>query len=327
MSLARKPTVVVTGVSGQDGSLMAKLLLSKGYRVVGLSRSSADIRHKRFSYLGLSDVIQVQVNPCSEQDLYEVLAHYAPASVFAFSGQGSVGKSFAEPVKTYESISASTIALCEALRKTDPEVKTFFASSSEIFSTDFGPIDIDTPVHVRSPYGMARCAANETVRYYQKYHLPNVKIGHMFNHESELRGSHYVTRKLCVGSFQALTEPIKLQVGNLDVVRDWSCAREFMELIWDFTNNYTGSVSEGVFCSGKGQSLRKFVDLIFRYHSLDYRDYVEFDAALLRPTEAKSVIGATTNLGGGAVAAKSHNFEVFVETLMRRVGESLHYRW
>ena len=325
MNLVSKPTVVITGVSGQDGSLLARLLLSKGYRVVGLSRSSVDTRHKRFSYLGLSDVIQVQVNPCSERDLFEVLTHYAPASVFAFSGQGSVGKSFAEPVKTYESISASTIALCEALRKTNPEVKVFFASSSEIFSADVGPIDIDTPVQARSPYGMARCAANETVRYYQKHHLANAKIGHMFNHESELRGSDYVTRKLCVGSFRALTKPIKLQVGSLDVVRDWSCAREFMELIWDFTNS--GSVSEGVFCSGQGQSLRKFVDLIFKYHSLDYRDYVEFDAALLRPTEAASVIGATTNLGGGAVATKSHNFEVFVETLMRRVGESLHYRW
>jgi GDPmannose 4,6-dehydratase len=284
---------LICGISGQDGSLLAQLLLDKGYSVVGTSRDAELSSFSKLASLG----IEGKVKTCSMaltdfRSVLQVIADNAPDEVYNLAGQSSVGLSFAQPVETLESIAFGTLNLLEVLRHLGRDIRLYNASSSECFgeTSPDAPATETSPFAPRSPYGVAKATAHwEVANYREAYGLFAVS-GILFNHESPLRPDRFVTRKVVRAACRiAAGSDETLKLGALNVVRDWGWAEEYVDAMWRMLQ--LDQPTDFVIASGRSHSLEQFVERAFEHLGLDWRDHVTTDPGLLRATEIRSSYG------------------------------------
>ena len=277
---------MICGVSGQDGALLANLLISKGYQVWGTSRDAQVANFGNLKTLGISS--SVNLLSMAQTDFKSVLNSLSrsdPDEVYFLSGQSSVGLSFEQPAETIESISLGVLNLLEAIRFIGKPVRIYNASSSECFG-DVGKqrATEEMPFHPRSPYGVAKASAHWLVTNYREAYGLFACNGILFNHESPLRPERFVTRKIVSSACRvSLGSNEKLHLGRLDVVRDWGWAPEYVEAMWkmlqiDIPGDY-------VIATGYSVKLQDFVARAFEYVDLDWKEHVDSDELLFRPSD------------------------------------------
>lgn len=306
-----KTTALICGVTGQDGALLARLLLGKGYRVVGTSRDAQMSQFTNLKTLGILDRVETESMILTDfRNVLQILDKVQPDEIYNLAGQSSVGLSFQQPVETLESITIGTLNLLEAVRFLKRPIRLYQAGSSECFGDTGGrPANEHTPFYPRSPYAVAKSAAHwEVVNYREAYDLYACN-GVLFNHESPLRPLRFVTRKIVKAACDiAAGRQDKLQLGNLDISRDWGWAEEYVDAMWRMLQQ--DQADDFVIATGQTRSLQDFVATAFAAVDLDWQRHVVSDAALLRPSDlpvsradaskAARVLGwsATTGLEG-----------------------------
>jgi len=280
------PIALICGVSGQDGSYLARLLLQKGYVVYGGARDAQGSVFANLHSLGVYEQVRtLSINLQDFRSVIQALAKAQPDEIYNLSGQSSVGLSFEQPVETLESIATGTLNLLEAIRFTGRAVRFYSAGSGECFGNTGGvPAHENTPFRPCSPYGVAKATAFwEVANYRDAYHL-YACTGILFNHESPLRPARFVTRKIISAACRiAAGSSEKLRLGNLDIERDWGWAPEYVEAMWQMLQQR--EPSDFVIATGQSNKLSDFIEKAFSCVGLEWRDHVEIDPALFRPTD------------------------------------------
>jgi GDPmannose 4,6-dehydratase len=281
-------TALICGVSGQDGSYLARLLLEKGYRVAGTSRDAQISSFSNLTRLGVRDRVHLEsMAPTDFRSVLQVIRKVNPDEIYNLAGQSSVGLSFQQPVETLESISHGTLNLLEAIRMSERPIRLYNAGSSECFGdTQGAAANEDTPFRPRSPYAVAKSAAFWEVSNYREAYGIFACSGILYNHESPLRPHRFVTRKITSAAVRiAGGSRDKLLLGNLSIERDWGWAPEYVEAMWLMLQQ--PAPQDFVIATGEVNSLEQFVETAFREVALDWRDHVTTDRSLLRPTDLK----------------------------------------
>jgi len=281
-------TALICGISGQDGAYLAKLLLDKGYLVHGTARDAQMSTFANLRFLGIREQITFYSMALNDfRSVLQVLAKVRPDEIYNLAGQSSVGLSFDQPVETLESISVGTLNLLEAVRFIDSPMKLYSAGSSECFGNTGGkPADEDTPFRPRSPYAVAKAAAFWEVSNYREAYNIFACSGILFNHESPLRPNRFVTKKIVATACRIyLGSKEKLCLGDISIMRDWGWAPEYVKAMWlmlqqEEPNDY-------VIATGESNSLQSFVEKAFEALALKWRDHIEIDRSLFRPTEIR----------------------------------------
>lgn len=283
---------LICGVSGQDGAYLAKLLLNKGYKIYGASRDVQITNYERLIKFKIKDDISfLSVVLTDFRSVLQAIIKTKPDEIYNLAGQSSVGLSFEQPVETLESIATGTLNLLESIRFIGEPIRLYNAGSSECFGdTGDKPADEQTPFRPRSPYAVAKSTAFwELANYREAYNLFACS-GILFNHESPLRPTRFVTQKI-VSSACRISQGSqeKLYLGNLDVSRDWGFAGEYVDAMYlmlqkEIPDDY-------VIATGEKHSLQEFVSEVFSYLNLDWQDHVEVDNNLKRPTDILSSYG------------------------------------
>jgi GDPmannose 4,6-dehydratase len=280
------PTAMICGISGQDGSYLAELLLAKGYRVVGTSRDVDLASFANLSRLGIRDRVELlSMAPNDFRSTLAAVSRAEPDEIYGLAGQSSVGLSFDMPVETLESIVFGTLNLLEAIRLARPGARFYHASSSECYGDLRNSRATEsTPFHPRSPYGVAKTSSHLLVASYREAYGLFAANGILFNHESPLRPERFVTRKVTAAAARiARGESQRLTLGRLDVVRDWGWAPEYVEAMWRILQH--GHADDFIIATGQSQSLEHFVAAAFASVGLDWREHVDVDPKLVRPSE------------------------------------------
>jgi len=281
---------LITGITGQDGSYLAELLLERGYRVVGMTRRSSTSTYERITHLaGRLELVQGDL--LDQASLVEALKEVRPREVYNFAAQSFVPTSWTQPVLTGEFTALGATRLLEAIRQVDPGIRYYQASSSEMFGeVREVPQNESTPFHPRSPYGAAKAYAHFlTVNYRERYEVYAVS-GILFNHESPRRGLDFVSRKVTDGAVRiALGHATELPMGNLDAERDWGFAGDYVRAIWQMLQQ--PEPSDFVIATGIAHSVRDLCRIAFARLGLDYERYVTLDPALYRPPEVDHLLG------------------------------------
>ena len=287
---AMSKRVLITGITGQDGSYLAELLLDKGYDVVGMVRRSSTVNMERVAHLA-GDVEFVPGDLLDQASMIKVLRTHRPDEVYNLAAQSFVHTSFGQPVLTGETTALGVTRLLDAIRLVDPSIRYYQASSSEMFGhARQVPQTEDTPFHPRSPYGVAKVYGHWiTINYRESYDL-HASSGILFNHESPRRGLEFVTRKISHGAAAiSLGLADELRLGNLDAKRDWGFAGDYVEAMWLMLQQ--DEPDDFVVCTGETHSVREFCKLAFGRLNLNWQDYVVVDEAFLRPAEVDLLVG------------------------------------
>ena len=291
---------LITGITGQDGSYLAELLLEQGYDVVGMVRRSSTVNFERITHL-MDDVEFAAGDLLDQMSMIEVLQKHRPEEVYNLAAQSFVQTCFGQPVLTGETTALGVTRLLDAIRIVDDSIRFYQASSSEMFGKVHEvPQSETTPFHPRSPYGVAKVYGHWiTVNYRESYDL-HASSGILFNHESPRRGLEFVTRKITHGAAQiALGQATELRLGNLDAKRDWGFAGDYVEAMWRMLQQE--APDDFVICTGETHSVREFCELAFGRAGLDYEDHVVVDERFFRPAEVDLLVGdaakAETQLG------------------------------
>ncbi len=278
------PKALITGVTGQDGSYLAELLLAKGYEVVGMVRRTSHDSYERIDHL-LDRIEVVAADLLDQHSLTVVLQETRPDEVYNLAAQSYVPTSWNQPVLTGEFTALGVTRILEAIRLVHPGARFYQASSSEMFGkVTETPQNEGTSFYPRSPYGVAKVYGHWiTVNYRESYDLFAVS-GILFNHESPRRGIEFVTRKVTDGVARIkLGMARELRLGNLDARRDWGFAGDYVEAMWRMLQQR--SPQDFVVGSGETHSVRELVDFAFGHVGLDYRDFVKTDPKYYRPAE------------------------------------------
>ena len=286
----------ITGVTGQDGSYLAELLLSKGYEVHGLVRRASTFTTGRLDDIYTDPHVEGARFFLHYGDLTDgsrlstLLERIQPDEVYHLGAQSHVRVSFDEPEFTGVATGVGTTRLLEAIRMIGLDCRFYQAASSEMYGATPPPQDEQTPFWPRSPYGAAKVYAYWMSRNYREAYGMFAVNGILFNHESPRRGETFVTRKItrAVGRIMAGTQS-ELYLGNLDAVRDWGYAKEYVEAMWLMLQ--ADKPDDYVVATGTAYSVRDFVQIAFEHAGLDWERYVKFDERYLRPTEVDSLIG------------------------------------
>jgi GDPmannose 4,6-dehydratase len=281
---------LITGVTGQDGSYLAELLLEKGYEVYGMTRRASTENLERISHL-VDRVVLIQGDLLDPSSLDSALRQAQPHEVYNLAAQSFVPTSWNQPVLTAEFTALGVTRMLEAIRTVDPEIRFYQASSSEMFGKVREiPQTEMTPFHPRSPYGVAKVYGHHiTVNYRESYDLFACS-GILFNHESARRGLEFVTRKISDGVARikhGLTEELRL--GNLDAKRDWGFAGDYVEAMWLMLQQDTPS--DYVIATGDEHSVQEFVEIAFERAGLDPEKHIVVDPRFLRPAEVDHLVG------------------------------------
>lgn len=281
---------LITGITGQDGSYLAELLLNKGYEVTGMVRRSSTVNFERIAHIQ-DQVRLVPGDLLDEVSMIEILRSHKPDEVYNLAAQSFVQTSFNQPVLTGEITALGVTRLLDAIRLVDPEIRFYQASSSEMFGKVRDvPQTETTPFYPRSPYGVAKVYGHWiTVNYRESYNL-HASSGILFNHESPRRGMEFVTRKISHAVAQIKLGQInELRLGNLDAKRDWGFAADYVDAMWrmlqqDEPNDY-------VICTGETHSVREFCEHAFAHVGLHWQDHVVIDESFMRPSEVDLLVG------------------------------------
>lgn len=287
----------ITGLTGQDGSYLAELLLSKGYEVHGLVRRSSTFGTERIDHI-YQDLHEDDVrlilhygDLSAGTNIYKLIDTIRPDEVYNLGAQSHVKVSFDDPEYAMDIDATGTCRLLEAIHCVDPTIKFYQASSSEMFGKVAEvPQTENTPFYPRSPYGCAKVASFYlTVNYRESYDMYACN-GILFNHESERRGETFVTRKITRAAARIkLDLQEKLYLGNLDAKRDWGHAKDYVYGMWLMLQQDVPS--DYVLSTGETHTVREFCDAVFGYLGLDYEDYVEVDEKYFRPAEVDILLG------------------------------------
>ncbi len=287
---------LITGITGQDGSYLAELLLDKGYEVHGIIRRSSTFNTSRIDHLYQDphkDGTRLFLHYGDLSDgsrMVTLMDKVQPEEVYNLAAQSHVRVSFDEPEYTGETTGLGTSRLLEAIRMTGISTKFYQASSSEMFGATPPPQNEDTPFYPRSPYGVAKVYSYWMTKNYREAYGMFACNGILFNHESERRGETFVTRKIAIGAAKiAAGKQEFLYMGNLDSVRDWGYAPEYVEGMWrmlqqDVADDY-------VLATNTAYTVKDFLQFSFEAVGLDWEKYVRFDERYLRPTEVDALIG------------------------------------
>ena len=282
-------TALITGITGQDGSYLAELLLAKGYRVVGVVRRSSTTPYERIAHL-VDRVELVSADLLDQHSLVDAMSACAPDEVYNLAAQSFVQTSWTQPVLTGEFTAMGVTRVLEAVRKAAPNARVYQASSSEMFGkVQESPQRESTPFYPRSPYGVAKVYGHWiTVNYRESYGLYAVS-GILFNHESPRRGLEFVTRKVTDAVARiSLGTMRQLRLGNLESRRDWGFAGDYVDAMWRMLQRPTPE--DFVIGTGETWSVRQLCETAFGYLGLDYREYVVLDPAFVRPAEVDLLV-------------------------------------
>ena len=281
---------MITGVTGQDGSYLAELLLDKGYQVAGMVRRSSTVSFERIAHL-MDRVEFVSGDLLDQLSMVEALRSFEPEEVYNLAAQSFVQTSFGQPVLTGETTALGVTRLLDAVRLVDPSIRYYQASSSEMFGKVAEvPQTETTPFHPRSPYGVAKVYGHWiTVNYRESYGL-HASSGMLFNHESPRRGLEFVTRKISHGAARiALGRESELRLGNLDAKRDWGFAGDYVEAMWRMLQQ--DEPGDFVVCTGETHSVQEFCQVAFGHLGLDWEAHVVVDEEFIRPAEVDLLVG------------------------------------
>jgi GDPmannose 4,6-dehydratase len=284
------PRALITGITGQDGSYLAEFLLEKGYDVWGLARRASTDSHERIDHI-LDRLNLVQGDLLDQPSLTAALEEARPDEVYNLAAQSFVPTSWSQPVLTAEFTAVGVTRVLEAIRQVNPEIRFYQASSSEMFGkVRETPQTELTPLHPRSPYGVAKCYGHYiTVNYRESYEM-FCASGILFNHESPRRGLEFVTRKVTDGVARIkLGLQDRLSLGNLDAQRDWGFAGDYVHAMWLMLQQ--PEPDDFVVATGETHSVRRLVDLAFAHVGLDPDDHITIDPKLARPAEVDVLVG------------------------------------
>ena len=311
---------IIFGVSGQDGSYLAKLLLQKGYTVYGVSRAALRFNFENHLKLGIQDQINyVSVAINDFNSVFQLIMKVQPNEIYNLAGQTSVAISFEQPLETIESLSLGTLNILESIRISQLPIKFYSAGSSECFGSNSTPVSEQTPFRPRSPYGVAKVACYwEVVNYREVYNLFSC-TGILFNHESPLRKENFVAKKIVSTAYRiACGSNEKLSLGNINIERDWGWAPEYVESMWlmlqqDYADDF-------IVATGQTISLRQFIIDVFDHMNLDWKKYVVYDNSLIRtkditsivsdPSKAKKKLNWQAKIKGDALVKKMMECEI-----------------
>jgi GDPmannose 4,6-dehydratase len=309
-------TALITGITGQDGSYLAELLLGKGYRVVGMTRRSSTDVHERIQHI-VDDIEFVSGDLLDQSSITSIVAAVQPHEIYNLAAQSFVPTSWSQPVLTGEFTALGVTRVLEAVRTVDPTIRFYQASSSEMFGkVQAVPQNEDTPFYPRSPYGVAKLYGHWiTINYRESYDLYAVS-GILFNHESSRRGKEFVTRKISDGVARIkLGLQTELRLGNLDAQRDWGFAGDYVRAMWlllqlDAPDDYVVS-------TGRTHSVREFVQRAFGSVGLDWERHVVVDPRYYRPAEVDLLVGDPAKARRVLGWAPEVTFEELVERMVQ----------
>lgn len=283
-------TALITGITGQDGSYLAELLLEKGYRITGMVRRSSTESFERIAHI--KDRLElVQADLLDQYSLIDAIKSSRPSEVYNLAAQSFVPTSWNQPVLTGEFTALGVTRMLEAIRLVDPSIRFYQASSSEMFGKVLEtPQTETTPFYPRSPYGVAKVYGHYiTVNYRESYDLFTTS-GILFNHESERRGLEFVTRKVTNGVAQIkLGLATELRMGNLEARRDWGFAGDYVDAMWRMLQQ--DAPDDYVVATGETHTVEELVDAAFKCVDLDWKQYVVQDPAFYRPAEVDLLVG------------------------------------
>ena len=282
-------TALITGITGQDGSYLAELLLSKGYKVVGVARRSSTVNYERIDHL-LDDITVEQGDLQDQGSLLALLEEYEPAEIYNLAAQSFVPTSWSQPALTGDVTALGVTRILEAIRFVDKKIRFYQASSSEMFGKVVEvPQKEDTPFYPRSPYGVAKVYGHWiTVNYRESFDL-FASSGILFNHESPRRGLEFVTRKITDGVARIkLGMQDELRLGNLEARRDWGFAGDYVEAMWLMLQH--DEPDTFVIGTGETHAVREFCEIAFGHVGLDYNEFVIQDERFYRPAEVDLLI-------------------------------------
>jgi GDPmannose 4,6-dehydratase len=306
---------LITGITGQDGSYLAELLLDRGYDVVGVVRRSSTLNFERIGHV--QDRLTLVAGDLLDQgSLISAVAEHRPDEVYNLAAQSFVMTSFGQPVLTGDVTALGAVRMLEAVRHVDPEIRFYQASSSEMFGKVAEvPQTESTPFRPRSPYGIAKLHAHwSTVNHRESYGL-FATSGILFNHGSPRRGLEFVERKVSDGVARiVLGLAGELRLGNLDARRDWGSAPDYVEAMWLMLQQ--DEPGEYVVASGETHSIRELCEVAFGHVGLDWRDHVVQDPRFYRPAEVDLLIGDASRASEALGWKPTTTFEQLVRTMV-----------
>jgi GDPmannose 4,6-dehydratase len=279
-------TALIFGISGQDGALLARLLLKKGYRVIGVSRHHPSHRFDNLLQLGIHhQVTLARALMLDQEQVRQVIEMYAPDEIYNLAGQSSVGRSFDNPVETFDSIAVASLYLMETIRNLNMPVKLFNAGSGDCFGDCSGrSVTEEDPFDPKSPYAIAKVTALQHVDTFREAYGLFACTGILFNHESFLRPTWFVTRKIVDTALEiAGGRSRELVLGDISIRRDWGWAPEYVDAMWRMLQQ--PEPEDFIIATGNSISLADFMDAVFSRLGLERHKYVRTDSRFIRPTE------------------------------------------
>jgi len=321
-------TAFLTGITGQDGAYLAKLLLEKGYRVVGLVPRRATIDRWRLEYLGIADQVEYKDGDLLDvSSLTRAMKACKPDEVYHLAAQSFVGSSWEQPILTAQVTGMGVLHVLEAIRETDPGIKMYQASSSELYGLIQEPMQSEnTPFYPRSPYAVSKLFGYWMTKNYRESFQMHSCNGILFNHESPLRGLEFVTRKVTHAVARIAGRKQKeLRLGNIQAKRDWGFAGDYVEAMWLMLQQ--DNPDDFVIATGKTSTVEEMCKIAFDYVGLDYQDYVVIDPELYRPAEVDLLLGnpekARQQLGWTPKTNLEQLIHMMVEADLQRVASTL----
>ena len=285
-------TAMITGVTGQDGSYLAEFLLDKGYKVIGLKRRTSTICTERLDHIFNHPNFNMEYFELNDSGcMWRLLSEYKPNEIYNLAAQSHVRVSFEVPESTTDTIVMGTLRLLEAMRHVVPNARFYQASSSEMFGDNpESPQDESTALQPASPYACAKVYAHHLVRNYRESYGLHASCGILFNHESPRRGETFVTRKITMAAARIkLGLQDKLYLGNLDAMRDWGFAGDYVKMMWLMLQQ--PEPDDYVVATGETHTVREFLEVVFEHAGLDMGEHVEQDERLFRPHEVPLLLG------------------------------------
>lgn len=316
-------TAIITGITGQDGAYLAKLLISKGYAVIGLVRSEANANTSKLKYLGILENIALM--ECDLQDLSQVIkivSETNPTEIYNLAAQSSVSLSFKQPIGTIQFNINSVVNILETIRLINPVIKFYQASSSEMFGKiEELPITEESKFHPLSPYAISKVAAHHiTINYRESYNLFSC-CGILFNHESYLRGENFFVKKVIMGALDIIHgKRDHIELGNLEIKRDFGFSKDYVEAMWRMLQQ--DKPDDFVICSGQSIYLKDLVEYVFNKLQIPLSK-IRINRQFFRPTEIEDIYGSSKKAKEVLHWNYNTNFYEVLDTLVQE--EELNY--
>ncbi|GED71093.1 GDP-mannose 4,6-dehydratase [Brevibacillus reuszeri] len=320
-------TAFLTGITGQDGAYLAKLLLEKGYRVVGLVPRRSTVDRWRLEYLGIADQVEYKDGDLLDgSSLTRAIKACKPDEVYHLAAQSFVGSSWEQPILTAQVTGLGVLHVLEAIRETNPGIKMYQASSSELYGLIQDPMQSEaTPFYPRSPYAVSKLFGYWMTKNYRESFQMYGCNGILFNHESPLRGLEFVTRKVTYAVARIASRKQKeLRLGNIHAKRDWGFAGDYVEAMWLMLQQE--KPDDYVIATGKTSTVEEMCKIAFDYVGLDYQDYLVIDPQLYRPAEVDVLLGnpekAKQELGWSPKTNLEQLIHMMVEADLQRIANT-----